>query len=395
MISVYDAENNIEAHMIVHLLKRSGIDAQIMGEHLQGGVGELPAHGNIRVVVEESDETEARRIISMWESEETPSGEAPPVSARKGTYSGFFGFLAGGVIASVFWLWAYNSPIESESADYDGDGIEDEFYHWRGGFTTLLEGDRNGDGEIDIRYHYTRRLGIDRAESDDDFNGTFEAQTTFRHSKVLRDSIDTNDDGLPDRTYHYVDGVLSRSELVHPSRRYLRKEETFEHGVLKSARWDSDNDGELDTLIEYGAYGEELSRTRLSEDSLAAYAADQQSALESQAARLRATIEEDIDALATYLSDDLTYSHNTGWIETKAEYLATVESKTLDYVSAVPRDVEVRIYGDIAVLTGLADMTGLIRGEPVELTIRFLEVSRRTGESWQLTAWQSVRFSSD
>ncbi|MDH3619891.1 MAG: DUF2007 domain-containing protein [Gammaproteobacteria bacterium] len=384
MISVYDAENNIEAHMIVHLLKRSGIDAQIMGEHLQGGVGELPAHGNIRVVVEESDETEARRIISMWESEETPSGEAPPVSARKGTYSGFFGFLAGGVIASVFWLWAYNSPIDWESADYDGDGIEDEFYQWRGGFTTLIEGDRNGDGEIDVRHHFSRRLGIDRSESDNDFNGSFEYQTRYRHSEFFEDRVDINDDGLPDRTYHYVDGVLARSELVHPSRRYLRKEEQYEHGVLKTAHWDSDDDGALDTFIEYDLYGEEVSRS-----------SSGQTPIDAQTARLRATIDEDIETLARYLSDDLTYSHNTGWIETKAEYLATVESKTLDYVSAVPRDVEVRIYGDIAVLTGLADMTGLIRGEPVELTIRFLEVSRRAGDSWQLTAWQSVKYDSN
>lgn len=121
----------------------------------------------------------------------------------------------------------------------------------------------------------------------------------------------------------------------------------------------------------------------------------QQSALDAQAARLKATIDADIETLETYLADDLTYSHNTGWVETKSEYLATVESATLDYLSATPRDVEVRIYGDVAVLTGLADMTGLLRGEPVALTIRFLEVSRRVGDSWQLSAWQSVRFASE
>ena len=118
----------------------------------------------------------------------------------------------------------------------------------------------------------------------------------------------------------------------------------------------------------------------------------QQSALDAQAARLKATIDADIETLETYLADDLTYAHNTGWVESKSEYLVTVESGILDYLSATPRDVEVRVYGDIAVLTGLADMTGLYRGERVVLTIRFLEVSRRVGESWQLTAWQSVKY---
>lgn len=267
MVSVFEAENNIEAHMIVHLLKRSGLDAQILGEHLQGGVGELPAQGNIRVVVDDIDAEEARRIVSAWESDQVSPSGASPASARKGTYSGFFGFLAGAILASVFWLWAYNSPIQSESADYDGDGIKDEYYYWRGGFTTLVEGDRNSDGKIDVRYHYSRRLGIDSSESDDDFNGTFEYQTKYRHSKISRDSIDTNDDGLPDRTYHFVDGVLDRSEMVHPSRRYVRKQEQYEHGILKSALWDSDDDGQLDTLVEYGTYGEEISRTDISEKS--------------------------------------------------------------------------------------------------------------------------------
>ena len=129
--------------------------------------------------------------------------------------------------------------------------------------------------------------------------------------------------------------------------------------------------------------------------TFAEFSADQQSALDAQAARLQATVDADIETLATYLADDLSYSHNTGWVETKSEYLATVESETLDYISATPRDVEVRIYGDVAVLTGLADMTGLYRGEPVALTIRFLEVSRRVDGSWQLTAWQSVKFTAD
>ena len=121
----------------------------------------------------------------------------------------------------------------------------------------------------------------------------------------------------------------------------------------------------------------------------------EQSALESQSARLQAMVDADIDTLEKYLADDLTYSHTTGWTESKYEFLSTVESKTIDYVSATPRDVEVRVYDDIAVITGLSNMQGLVRGEPVSITIRFLEVSRRVAGSWRLIAWQSVRFTAD
>ena len=43
MTIVYAATNAVEAHMIVHLLQQSEIEAHIDGEHLQGAVGELPA----------------------------------------------------------------------------------------------------------------------------------------------------------------------------------------------------------------------------------------------------------------------------------------------------------------------------------------------------------------
>ncbi len=121
----------------------------------------------------------------------------------------------------------------------------------------------------------------------------------------------------------------------------------------------------------------------------------EQGALEAQAARFAAMVAADTEALADTLADDLSYSHTTGWTETKSEFLSTVASGTLDYRSATPRDVEVRLYDDIAVITGLSDLELLVRGDPKSLTIRFLEVSRRTDAGWRLVAWQSVVFQAD
>lgn len=116
-----------------------------------------------------------------------------------------------------------------------------------------------------------------------------------------------------------------------------------------------------------------------------------QSALKFQSARFNAMVEEDMESLERFLADDLTYSHTTGWTETKAEFLSTVESRKIDYVSMSPEDVQVRVYGDVAVMTGLSRMQGSVGDRKVSLTIRFLDVSRRIGDSWQLVAWQSVR----
>ena len=112
----------------------------------------------------------------------------------------------------------------------------------------------------------------------------------------------------------------------------------------------------------------------------------EQEVLNAQSSRISAMIEADIEKLKDLLAEDLTYAHTTGWTETKSGYLETVKSKRIDYLSFVPRDVEVRIYEKTAVLTGLVDVN-LGR---TDFTIRFLEVQRQVNGLWQLTAWQSV-----
>ncbi len=68
MKTVFDASSNIEAHLVMHQLQQAGIEATIQGEFLQGGIGELPAAGNIRVMVGEDDVAEARQVIADWDA---------------------------------------------------------------------------------------------------------------------------------------------------------------------------------------------------------------------------------------------------------------------------------------------------------------------------------------
>ena len=64
----YDASSNIEAHLVMHQLQQAGIDAVIEGEYLQGAVGELPAAGNVRVMVPETDFEAAKQVIADWDA---------------------------------------------------------------------------------------------------------------------------------------------------------------------------------------------------------------------------------------------------------------------------------------------------------------------------------------
>lgn len=116
-----------------------------------------------------------------------------------------------------------------------------------------------------------------------------------------------------------------------------------------------------------------------------------QQLLNTQSARFFAMIDADVQKLGSLLSDDLTYTHTTGWTETKSEYLETIKSKRIDYLSFDPRNVDVRIYGEIAVLTGFVDVNLIYEMKETEFTIRFLEVQRKVDGNWLLVAWQSVK----
>jgi len=125
--------------------------------------------------------------------------------------------------------------------------------------------------------------------------------------------------------------------------------------------------------------------------AVAGEASAEQSALAFQGDRFQAMVDADVKALEGMLAEELNYGHTTGWTETKQQFLATVGSGKLDYLSITPAEVRVRIYGNVAVMTGLADLRGRLDDREVSISIRFLDVSRQYGDTWQLVAWQSVR----
>ena len=68
MPTIFTTASSAEAHLIVHLLERNRIPAEITGEALQGALGELPALGNVRIRVAASDADKARELIAEWEN---------------------------------------------------------------------------------------------------------------------------------------------------------------------------------------------------------------------------------------------------------------------------------------------------------------------------------------
>ena len=83
MKKVYEASHGLEAHMIADLLRQQGITGRVEGEYLAGAIGELPAAGLVRVVVEEDDYEPARKVIERWSAlQAEDDSPAPRLDAR-------------------------------------------------------------------------------------------------------------------------------------------------------------------------------------------------------------------------------------------------------------------------------------------------------------------------
>jgi len=261
MRTLYQAASAIEAHMLLDLLKQQGLSAEIHGEHLQGAIGELPAAGLVRLVIDEADYAAARALIERWESAQPAEVAKPP--PRPGARS-WPRFIAG-VLVGVGVSWAfYRSPVTTEGIDHNRDGLLDETWTYAASGTLLkAEADRNLDGKIDYIAQYDRRGVIESAEADDNFDGVFETRMRFRDGNVELYEVDTDGDGIADRRSHYASGVIATTDIINPTTGLPLRVEYYRLGVLIKADVDTDKDGVLDTRFFYTPLGEVASSEKI------------------------------------------------------------------------------------------------------------------------------------
>ena len=112
---------------------------------------------------------------------------------------------------------------------------------------------------------------------------------------------------------------------------------------------------------------------------------------EAESRRFRAMLEGDAVALGRLLSDDLTYIHGDGRVDTKAGLISAIQSGELKYGSITPGDAKLRLYGSTAVIMGEVSMKVRNRGQDLDVRLRYTDVYVKRQGQWQMVAWQSTR----
>jgi len=98
-------------------------------------------------------------------------------------------------------------------------------------------------------------------------------------------------------------------------------------------------------------------------------------------------VHQDAAALQRFLADDLVYMHGGGKSQSKAEYIRAETQGPPTYESFTESDTAIRLYGDIAVLTGFMDVKPVGKAS---YRVRTFEVYVRKDGQWRLAQKESV-----
>ena len=104
-----------------------------------------------------------------------------------------------------------------------------------------------------------------------------------------------------------------------------------------------------------------------------------------------AWVKGDIKAISRMVTDDFIEIDPAGKVNTRAEHIAQFTSGAFKLQSLVLSNLRVRFYGDVAVVTGLAEDKGSHNGQNISGTYSFTDVLVRRGGEWKAVSTQATK----
>jgi ketosteroid isomerase-like protein len=106
---------------------------------------------------------------------------------------------------------------------------------------------------------------------------------------------------------------------------------------------------------------------------------------------IAAVTSKDKSALEAILAKELVYTHSTGLVEDKGQYLQALTSGNQKYDSIEYEAPAIQTYGSTAVVATKVVMKGATKGQPFNNQLRLLHVWVKKGGKWTLVAHQTTR----
>lgn len=107
-------------------------------------------------------------------------------------------------------------------------------------------------------------------------------------------------------------------------------------------------------------------------------------------ARLAALAAHDVDAVANLMAEDLVHIHATGLVENKTLFIEHLRKQPR---STARRSLDIRVYDDIAILTGeiVNTLTRPGKTEPEDVALAVTQVARKEADGWRFVSFHACR----
>jgi len=107
--------------------------------------------------------------------------------------------------------------------------------------------------------------------------------------------------------------------------------------------------------------------------------------------RVQAGVRKDIDYVAAATADEYVQIDWEGNVLDKTATLSRIKSNNIQLQSNTLDEVSVRVYGDTAVVTGLATRRGFMDGKDISTGVRYTRVYIKRDGRWQVVQFQQTR----
>jgi len=107
--------------------------------------------------------------------------------------------------------------------------------------------------------------------------------------------------------------------------------------------------------------------------------------------RAAAVVKADVATLEGLISDDYTFINANGQVSNKAETIENIKTGKIKLTANEVSDMNVRVYGDTAVVTGKSTAKGSINGIELKGPLMFTRVYVKKNGKWQSVAFQQTR----
>ena len=107
-------------------------------------------------------------------------------------------------------------------------------------------------------------------------------------------------------------------------------------------------------------------------------------------ARQDAFVRGDVDFLDAQTADDYTTVNGTGALSTKPEMMRSLRAGTTTVKSYELSEMRTRVYGDVAVLTGIYRDESSVNGRTRRVNVRFIRVFVNQRGQWRAVSYQQT-----